>query len=65
MKYPVVVHESKYGYDVHCPILPGCNSQGDTLEEAIENIKDAIVTYLEMVAEETKDAQVVEVEVAV
>ena len=65
MKYPVVVHKSEYGYDVHCPILPGCNSQGDTLEDAIENIKDAIATYLEMVAEETKDAHIVEVEVAV
>ncbi len=64
-KYPVVVHKSKYGYDVHCPILPGCNSQGDTLEEALENIKDAIATYLEMVPIETKDAEVYEVEVAV
>lgn len=65
MKYPVVVHQSEYGYDVHCPILPGCNSQGDTIEDALENMKDAIVTYLEMVAEETKDEQVYEVEVAV
>lgn len=49
MKYPVILHKSKYGYDVHCPALPGCHSQGDTREEAIENIKDAIETYLEMV----------------
>ncbi len=65
MKYPVVVHESEYGFDVHCPMLPGCNSQGDTLEEAMDNIKDAIVTYLKMVAEETKDEKVYEVEVTV
>lgn len=64
MKYTVVVNESKYGYDVHCPALPGCHSQGATLEEAIENIKDAIKTYLQMVAEETKDATVYEVEVS-
>jgi len=64
MKYPVVVHKSEYGYDVYCPIFQGCNSQGETLEEALENIKDAIITYLEMVAEETKDAQVYEIEVA-
>ena len=63
MKYTVVVNESEYGFDVHCPALPGCHSQGDTLEEAIENIKDAIKTYLQMVAEETKDATVYEVEV--
>lgn len=64
MKYPVIVHKSEYGYDVSCPILPGCHSQGDTLEEALENIKDAILTYLEMVAEETKGKQIYEVEVA-
>ncbi|MGR3320061.1 MAG: type II toxin-antitoxin system HicB family antitoxin [Candidatus Anammoxibacter sp.] len=34
--------------------LQGCHSQGDTLEEALENIKDAIHTYLEMIAEENK-----------
>ncbi len=50
MKYTVVVNESEYGFDVHCPALPGCHSQGDTLKEAIENIKDAIKTYLQMVA---------------
>lgn len=54
MKYTVIIHKSKYGYDVHCPVLPGCHSQGDTFEEAIENIKDAINTYLEMIREETK-----------
>ncbi|OHB73425.1 MAG: hypothetical protein A2W17_11725 [Planctomycetes bacterium RBG_16_41_13] len=54
MKYPVVVHKSEYGYDVHCPIFPGCHSQGDTLEDALENIKDAIHTYLTMLAEENK-----------
>jgi predicted RNase H-like HicB family nuclease len=64
MKYPVVVHKSVYGYDVHCPILPGCHSQGDTLEEALENIKDAIATYLEMISIEEKGS-LYEVEVVV
>jgi len=64
MKYPVVVHKSDYGYDAHCPILPGCHSQGDTVEDALENIKDAIITYLEMIAEETKGS-IYEVEVTV
>ncbi len=54
MKYPVVVHKSEYGFDVHCPLLQGCHSQGDTMEEALENIKDAIRTYLEMVSEGKK-----------
>ena len=64
MKYPVVIHKSEYGYDVHCPLLPGCHSQGDTEEEALENIKDAIHTYLEMISEETS-GHLCEVEVAV
>ena len=55
MKYTVVVNKTEYGYDAHCPALPGCHSQGDTFEEAIENIKDAISTYLRMIEEETKD----------
>ena len=64
MKYPVIINKSEYGYDAHCHMLPGCHSQGDTLDEAIENIKDAIKTYLQMITEETKDATVYEVEVS-
>ena len=35
------------GFNVSCPALPGCHSQGDTEKEAIENIKDAIIGCLE------------------
>jgi predicted RNase H-like HicB family nuclease len=35
------------GYHAFCPILKGCHSQGDTFEEAIDNIKEAIELYLE------------------
>ena len=38
--------KSKYGYDISCPTLQGCHSQGATKEEAIENIRDAIREYL-------------------
>jgi len=65
MKYPVVINKTEYGYDIHCPVLPGCHSQGDTPEEAIENIKDAIQTYLRMIAEETKGSTVYQVEVSI
>ncbi|MDP1719283.1 MAG: type II toxin-antitoxin system HicB family antitoxin [bacterium] len=64
MKYLVTTHKSEYGYDVHVPALPGCHSQGDTEQEALENIKDAIVTYLGMEKEELKGSEVREVEVA-
>lgn len=42
----IVIHKSKYGYDVSCPTLHGCHSQGETEDEAIENIRDAIRQYL-------------------
>ena len=35
------------GYVVTCPSLPGCYSQGDTIEEALTNIKEAILLCLE------------------
>ena len=35
------------GYVVSCPSLPGCYSQGETIEEAMENIKEAIILCLE------------------
>lgn len=48
MEYTAVFEkEADGGYSVWVPDLPGCASQGDTLEEAIENIKEAIELYLE------------------
>jgi predicted RNase H-like HicB family nuclease len=35
------------GYTVFVPILPGCISEGDTREEALANIKEAIELYIE------------------
>ncbi len=63
MKYSIIVRKSKYGYDVRAPALPGCHSQGETEKEALKNIKDAILTYLEMEKEELKGAKIKEVEV--
>jgi len=40
------------GYIVSCPGLPGCFSQGDTSDEALENIKEAIQACLESLAED-------------
>ena len=39
--------EQDGGYHAFCPILKGCHSQGDTVEDAIENITEAIELYLE------------------
>ncbi len=46
MKYKIALYESEEGYSVSVPGLPGCWSQGETEEEAIENIRDAIREYL-------------------
>lgn len=54
MRYTIVLNKSKHGYDVHCPALPGCHSQGETEKEALANIKDAIKTYLAMVRKQTR-----------
>ncbi len=35
------------GYAVRVPALPGCNTQGDTLEEALANAREAVEGYLE------------------
>ncbi len=47
-KYAVILHPDTEdgGFWVECPALPGCASQGDTIEEALEMIKDAISGYL-------------------
>lgn len=40
------------GYSISCPSLPGCHSQGETIDEALVNIKEAIELYLEVLQEE-------------
>ncbi|MEE3715747.1 type II toxin-antitoxin system HicB family antitoxin [Tumidithrix elongata RA019] len=39
--------EEDGGYHAFCPVLKGCHSQGDTVEEAIANMTEAIELYLE------------------
>ena len=46
--YTVILEkESDGGYRAFCPILKGCHSQGNTFEETIENVTEAIELYLE------------------
>ncbi|MBE8540003.1 type II toxin-antitoxin system HicB family antitoxin [Geoglobus acetivorans] len=68
MKFKVVLEEAEEGgYVVYVPSLPGCVSQGETREEALENIREAIEVYLDIddaeIEAETrgKKAEVVEV----
>lgn len=65
MTYRVVLQQSEEGFAVSCPGLPGCWSQGQTEQEALANIRDAIGEYLGVVSELTRGHDVREVEVAV
>ena len=65
MKYKIVLQKSEEGYSVGCVGLPGCWSQGETEEEAIANIKDAIKEYLELAEELFQKGDIREVEVSV
>ncbi len=57
MRYKVSVQKTSEGYAVSVPGLPGCWSQGSTEQEALENIKDAIKSYLETVEQLNKDKE--------
>ncbi|MBI5695584.1 MAG: type II toxin-antitoxin system HicB family antitoxin [Nitrospirae bacterium] len=57
MKYKVNLQKTDEGYAVSVPGLPGCWSQGATEAEALENIKDAIESYLEAVEILAKDKE--------
>jgi len=65
MLYQILLNKNDEGYSVSCPGLPGCWSQGDTEEEAIENIRDAIKTYLQTIADLGKDKETRLIEVMV
>ncbi|WP_165227318.1 type II toxin-antitoxin system HicB family antitoxin [Aquisphaera insulae] len=64
-RFKVVLHRTDEGISVSVPSLPGCWSEGDTEDEALANIRDAIEDYLAALDEQLRDAEVREVEVAV
>jgi len=56
MKLEIVLEQEDDGtYSVHCPVLKGCHSQGETREEALNNIKEAIQLYLEVANEKARE----------
>ncbi|MBF0456452.1 MAG: type II toxin-antitoxin system HicB family antitoxin [Nitrospirae bacterium] len=64
MRYKVNLQKTEEGYSIWVPGLPGCWSQGKTEPEALENIKDAIQSYIETVEELTTGKETRFVEVA-
>ncbi len=67
MKLRVLLEPSEDGgYTVTVPALPGCISEGDTRDEALTNIAEAVQLYLEPVDDDallTRDVEVVEIAV--
>ena len=65
MKYKIVLNQLEEGFSVSCPGLPGCWSQGETEEEALTHIREAIEDYLAAVSDSVKGENVREIEVGV
>ncbi|QNI67204.1 type II toxin-antitoxin system HicB family antitoxin [Synechococcus sp. BMK-MC-1] len=52
MSYRISLLETSEGWSVSCLDLPGCHSQGESRDEALANIREAIQLWLEVEAEE-------------
>ena len=60
MEYTVIMHPAEEGgYWTEIPVLPGCYSQGDTLEKVMENVKEAVESHVDALKQ---DNQVVPIE---
>jgi predicted RNase H-like HicB family nuclease len=53
-KVNVEIEKDENGYYAFCPSLPGCQSQGESLEEVKTNIQEAVELYLETLSESEK-----------
>ena len=47
LNFPIIIEQDQRGYFATCPDLQGCYSQGETYEDAVKNIKDAIKLHVE------------------
>lgn len=55
MLYPIALEKVSDGYVVSVPDIPGCFSAGDTLEEAYNNVKQAINSHLELMVRDNEN----------
>ena len=56
MQYTVIVHNAEEGgYWVEVPSLPGCFSQGETIEEAMNNVRDATELHIQALREDGQE----------
>ncbi|MEM2971637.1 MAG: type II toxin-antitoxin system HicB family antitoxin [Candidatus Bathyarchaeales archaeon] len=50
----VILEDESGGYVAFVPALPGCHTQGDTLQELMDNVREAVELYLETLTEKEK-----------
>ena len=55
MKFDVILHKEDNGYWAEVPALKGCYTQGDTINEIKDNIKEAITAWLSVDLSDTKE----------
>lgn len=55
MRQVILIPAEEGGYTVEVPSLPGCISEGDTYEEALANIQEAIELYIEVLKEDGEE----------
>ena len=55
-KVSVVIEHDEHGYYAWCPELKGCQSQGETVEETLSNIREAIALYLKTLTDDERSA---------
>ncbi|MBM2815581.1 MAG: uncharacterized protein HW421_2343 [Ignavibacteria bacterium] len=48
-KITAIIEKDEYGYFAYCPELKGCMTQGDTFEEAMANLNEAVELYIETI----------------
>ena len=56
LKASLLIEKDADGYFASCPDLKGCYSQGDTLDEAMDNMREAIVLHVETLSEDERNA---------
>lgn len=53
-KVSIVIEKDEHGYYAYCPELDGCQTQGDTVDEVMVNMREAIELYLETLPEDER-----------
>lgn len=51
-KVSIIIEKDEYGYYAYCPEFEGCQTQGESFEDVMTNIKEAIALYVETLSEE-------------